>query len=218
MTAILANGIPLLSATMSIPKAGPWVIDVSTASPLASGDPVTVNDGAGDWMGTVKASGGVAGIYHCRIVGGKGKLSSSVPPKHWRGSTLGAVLAATLADGGEIVSPLILPSVQATSLQFWTRTERSLSASLAALAEAAGLDWRALQDGTVWLGTGQPMPASPLDEQPLLLDTQLDIGLLALSVESFSVVPGDTVADYTVTSVRYELGTTLRAWAYVETP
>jgi len=206
----------VLSGTMSIPRIGAWVIDVTTREQLASGA-VAINDGERDWQGfCTKSTGGVSAVFTARIVGGSGNLTAELGPAHWQSTTLGAVLASTLTDGGERLSGLIQPAVQAVPLPFWTRTTGTLGAAVAALAGVAGSDWRVLQDGSVWLGTGRPTPANPFDAEPLLIDTDLAVGLIVLSPESFSTIPGDLISGLEVQSVRYELNSTLRAWAYVE--
>jgi hypothetical protein len=216
MSAVLANGVQVIAASMSVPLNGPWVIDCTTSVPLELGGPALISDGGRVWFGTTRASGGLAGIYHSRIVGGRGKLTTDVAPRHWRGFTVGGALAATLTDGGEVISPLIPGNVLSRPLAYWTRQFGPLQTAIADLADEASVQWRVLSDGMVWLGTGRPTPSSPLDEKPIVLDAQLDVDLLALSVETFSVIPGDEIAGMKVQSVRYELGSTLRAWAYME--
>lgn len=206
----------VLDGAMSIPRVGAWVIDVTTREQLASG-PAVINDGERDWQGFCsRSTGGISAVFTARIVGGSGNLTAEMGPAHWQSTTLGAVLSSTLTDGGERLSGLIQPAVQAVPLPFWTRSTGTLGAAVAALAGVAGSDWRVLQDGSVWLGTGRPTPANPIDAQPLLMDTDLAIGLIVLSPESFSTIPGDLISGLEVQSVRYDLSSTLRARAYVE--
>ena len=72
------------------------------------------------------------------------------------------------------------------------------------LAVTAGVDWRTLYDGTIWLGKGVPIPS--VGEEPTLLNQRPDRGYAVFANESLDIRPGMELSVGTAQRVRYDAG------------
>jgi hypothetical protein len=90
----------------------------------------------------------------------------------------------------------------AKTLPFWTRTAGSAGRALSSLAAAAGVGWRVLPNGLVWLGAERWKAAAGtyevLEEQPLARS-------LVLFSESPAVMPGTVLYGRPVAHVRHHV-------------
>jgi len=151
MTATL-NGKDVLSLTLNEPRIGVWnaVVDVDSEQ-VISGDVELVVDGI-SWKGVVIKGDVHAGRVHAQIVGGKGKISTVLNTKHYRGTSLGTVVDDLMLETGEKLSPTTDARVRGHVVSRWSRPLGMASAALELVADELGLTWRILRDGTVWLG------------------------------------------------------------------
>ena len=135
-TDLLLNGMPAVSAVLTVPRIGAWVAECAIdAQKAPSGDAVLAfADGAVEWHGTVYRAGVAAGGSTARLVRGRGGLATELAPKFYRSVPLGIPLPDVLASRGEKLSPSSSHSVLAKQLPFWTRVRGTAGAALRLLA------------------------------------------------------------------------------------
>ncbi|MDR7615632.1 MAG: hypothetical protein QN206_12530 [Armatimonadota bacterium] len=86
-----------------------------------------------------------------RWVGGKGKLNTSLRPRHYRNVPARVVLGDAIRDGGEEPGQLDAPQL----LPVWVRLGEPLRVALQRLCTALGLGWRVTPDGKVDVGPSE---------------------------------------------------------------
>ena len=186
------NGQPLLALHLVIPRVGAWTADVevdSDAGP-ADGAAAALDLEGRVWRGTVVRGAAPYGRWSGRIVGGAGGLARELPPVALANTTLRAVLEEALRAAGETVAPTA--DALTAAVARWHRTRAPGSTAVAEVARAAGLPWRVLADGTVWLGaeTWAALTVADVDvmgREPVVGCTEL-AGDAALDI-----LPGRTV-------------------------
>lgn len=194
MTAYLAlDGNLLERACIVLPRTGAWTADVEhidTSTALAGGN-CSLTFGTQTFVGTVvRVQSNQAPGYDTRIVGGNGNLSKVLPGAQFKSPTLQNVLDAAIRDGGEELSST--SSTLSTSVNFWERSSRTLGQELDAIAAAAGVEWKVLLGGTIWLGTPDwaDSDLDPVDYQ--VLESHADTGMMLVAAEDPVVLAGQT--------------------------
>jgi hypothetical protein len=195
MTAAL-NSEPGLELSLHLPLNGAWSAELQVASDteLAVGDEVTLNLPGADFVGRVVRAGIFAERLRVRVTGGPIDWSAPVALKHYRETTVGAVLADLKIDPDQAA---------ATALPFWTRKATTAGEAVQALAQALGFNWRVNPDGTLRMRAEAPAAVAPG-----AIETSRDAarGIVELAPELAVVMPGCLVGDDQVGDVVYEVG------------
>ena len=186
------NGQPLLALHLVIPRVGAWTADVevdSDAGP-ADGAAATLDLEGRVWRGTVVRGAAPYGRWSGRIVGGAGGLARELPPVALANTTLRAVLEEALRAAGETIAPTA--DTLTAAVARWHRTRAPGSTAIAEVARAAGLPWRVLADGAVWVGaeTWAALIVADVD----VMGREPVVGCTELAGEAaLDIAPGRTV-------------------------
>lgn len=188
-----ANGAPLLSAVLTIPRIGPWHtdIDVAATDPAILAAPVTLSlvDGAIAFVGAAwRPPAAWRDTVRARLVGGAAGLRTELEPGAYAIATIRTVLTDILRGSGEELSPAIAEGLLDTDLDQWVRLGSSAGAALQSLADEFDLAWRVLPDGTVWIGA-ETWPDAAAFEY-VVLDRSVEGGRMVLGVEEPLLLPG----------------------------
>ena len=144
------NGLPVLRATVLLPRLGVWVADVvvDTTEDLVGAQDLVL-DGV-TLRGAVHRGGVAYGRWSGRLVGGAAGLPQAIPPVAQYTTTLAVALADALREAGETLSATSADLSQGVTR--WHRAAGTAAQAVGDVARAAGLSWRVLLDGTVWVG------------------------------------------------------------------
>lgn len=144
------NAQPLLALSLVIPRLGAWTADVEVDSDTDVTGAVTLDLEGRVWRGTVVRGAVHLGRWSGRIVGGAGGLAGELPPVALAGTTLRAVLEEALRAAGETIATSA--AALDVAVARWHRTRATGDIAVAEVARYAGMSWRVLADGTVWVG------------------------------------------------------------------
>jgi hypothetical protein len=147
--------VPVLSASILLPRTGAWVADVQTdGDGPADGAPVVLAHADGlAFAGAVVRGGPWQGAWRGRIVGGRGGLSRELQAAPYRNVTLAIIVEDLLREAGEL--PLAVDSdadALALAVGRWLRAPGPAGHALAECARVVGRLWRVRADGAVWIG------------------------------------------------------------------
>lgn len=191
MTTTLAGKL-VTSLSLTIPRVGLWSADVEVDDDtLLSGAVDLVVEGR-TWRGHVYCGAVELGRGRYRLSAAPALLGV-LGPQAWRDTTLLEVLRETaLAAGLSLAADLGDLSALVTH---WHRRAAPGTHTVAAVAEAAGLSWRCLADGTLWCGLDawdlQVLPADLVE----LLDASPSVGRYELAgTAALDILPGRSVA------------------------
>lgn len=87
------------------------------------------------------------------VVAGAGGLWKDVAAKYYRIVSVETILTDLFREAGETLSTTSDATVLARVLTSWTRAAGDVIDALETLTKHLGVDWRMLEDGTVWVGT-----------------------------------------------------------------
>ena len=209
MASLELNGIPVVSGRIYLPRIGLWTADLELEDAEAPTGPVTLasDDGAFSLSGFVRRGGSFAEIARVHVVAGAGGLDQEAPAAYYRGVTVRTPLQALLSAVGESLAGSANATALGQYLERWTREKGPAGLSLARLAEAAGVDWRALDDGTIWLGTDAYPDASVEEEDYELLEDTPEQFRAIISTEGIpsKLRPGTTFLGRKVEFVEYNV-------------
>lgn len=180
---------PCVRASVFLPRIGAWTADVESDDPAVPASPaLLVLDGALTLRGSVVRSGVEADRWRGRIVGGAGGLHRDLSPAALRDTTLASVLSEVALAAGETLASGVAPQGVAAR---WHRVAAPAAHAVADVARAAGLAWRVLADGTLWMGAETWPPHRPLDVD--LVDWRPELGRLELAGSTLGILPGQTL-------------------------
>jgi hypothetical protein len=210
-------GAPVARGTICLPRIGAWHADLETAGGSALAGRVELKIDRGPVLvGTVVRGEVTNGVWRGRVVAGAGGLSQTATPRHFDRPMLRDVLAAAAGDGGEALSATSDDAVLALRLPRWTTIAAPVGQVLRAAIEArgpAGVAWRHLPDGTIWVGV-ETWPEAPVTNPRELArspeDRTLDLGL-----DAAWLAPGSTILGLRVDYVEIAIdakGARVRAW------
>jgi hypothetical protein len=205
VSAVTVNGLPAISAELTVPRVGVWYADVSLvrsgeATTLAG--VVTLEVGNTTWMGTVRRAGENRGIITARIVGGADGLMKEVPARAYQGVPVRLPIEELLSEVGEVISPTSDATILSAVLQQWSRSAGGAGSALRALLEIAGAStWRVLPDGTLWIGS-ESWPASALADYTYLSHTPCT-GFIEIVAWEPKVYPGEVFRERRVSAVTH---------------
>ncbi len=202
------NGKDVLSALLSVPRAGTWrldaTVDAETAEGLTTDLALLLDEGKSTWRGRAFRSADAFGRIELRAVGGAGGLAKVLEGQSYRQVSARVVVTDLLELAGETLDPTADAAMLDTVLPWWTRDAGPCSTQLAAVAATLGATWRVLQNGRVWLGA-ETWPTSPAFEHDLMRKVPADGRLELGAVEGYRLLPGTTFQDQRVGRVEHRL-------------
>jgi len=186
------NDVAVLEATIGMPRVGLWVADLVTMDegPEIVGQ-VTIQVGAKlSLVGTVVRGGAYQGRRTVRVVAGAGGLHTDVAGRWYQGVPLSIAVGDAISEAGETLSTTSDQALLgAVSTPGWCRTKGAAADALGRLVADAGAVWRALPDGTIWVGT-ETWPEAPAMPDVLLFEDRKSTGRVAIATEAPTVLPG----------------------------
>lgn len=184
-----ANGKDVLNLVITEPRVGIWSaeLDVDSAEPL-TGRVALLVDGV-TWVGTAMRGDVASERAHARVVGGAGRLGLVLPARFYVSVTFGTVLADLMKETGEKLAATTDNAVLIKRVDRWTRSYATAGQSLRQLADDAGVVWRVLRDGTIWLGK-ETWPAAVVEHEQT--DSQPGRGSITIAPEAPTLAPGTT--------------------------
>lgn len=209
---VTVNGVAVSCGTVTFPLSGTWhgELEVSADSADAVTGAATLAMGSVSLVGFSTPGVSDGKRVTLNIVGGAGGLGTTIAPQHYVGPTRERLLTEALRVGGETLSTA--STGISGPVPQWTRTAGIVSDAVRAIADDAGLSWRVVADGSVWVGS-ETWPTVTVDH--VLEDQEPTQSLVTIEVESASVLPGVTFLGSRVTSAVYHVGSTgIRADIY----
>lgn len=191
MAILSLDSRPVLAAVIRFPVRGIWTATLDLdGTDVPSGRVSIACDGAAPLVGTVARGDLTGSLVRLLVVGGAGGLRGSLPALALQQGTLGDVLAATLREAGETLDATSATlSDRATAR--WHRAQGPACHAVGSLAASAGLTWRVLRAGTVWLGTDAFETAA--EGVRRVLGREPAFGAWAWSCDTIDAVPGELV-------------------------
>jgi hypothetical protein len=203
-----ANGLTILTATVTLPRTGVWHADVATtvAEPSALTGPVVLSlgEGALTLRGTpIRPAQVWRGQLRARLAGGAAGFGTILKPQGFRYTTGRIVALDILSGAGEQLSSTADSAALATIYPTYTRLAGPADAALGILAARLDIAWRVLPDGSTWLGR-ESWPASALTDDQVLASHPED-GRCLLGVELPTALPGTTFVGQRIGRVVHHL-------------
>lgn len=208
MSDLTCNGVPVVSAKITRPRIGSWVAElvVDTDEPMTGAVLLADGDGAQLFRGTIIRGAPSEGRLSLRVLGGAGGLGKTLDPRYYKGAPPRLVLRDLARETGETLATLDTPALDAPT-RAWTRERRDAAGSLRQLAEALGLVWRCLPDGTQWVGA-ETWPASPATGYEVLHDepahARWTLSTVTLT-DAAAIAPGMTLEGQRVSLVEHQV-------------
>lgn len=159
MSLVTANGIDVVEAHILQPRVGVWTADlaIDSADALNAGDSVSIaaNNGI-TYAGTVMPgrSAVFIGMASVRVAGGAGGMSKPATPQYYQGAKVSDIVGGLLNDAGETLASSADQTLLNTVVDSWLVLKQPVSRALTVLLDklAPGYSWRALVDGSLWIG------------------------------------------------------------------
>lgn len=210
-----AAGKPVepIEAQLQHPRIGIWEcsLDLDVEAPPTGKIKFQLDDL--EFTGTVlpdhAGTDGVRG--KCRVVGGNGHLSNTIPAKSYSGGTgtkVRTIVHDILTACGEDLSDLSDGPTLDKVLPRWHHPAMSARQALTAIAEQIDAAWRVLRDGTVWFGT-ETWPEVEPEGTPT--HETWSNGHLVVAPETPNMVPGTIYQGQKIEHVTHDYGTSLRS-------
>jgi hypothetical protein len=199
-----ANNLPVLAAPLTMPRVGLWSADV-----VVDTDDVTKLQGRIDLeLGDVHFKGkayrvaAFQGRTELRMVAGAGGLDAQLPARFYREVPVSVPLGDILASCGETLSTTAETATLSRGLDTWTRSRGTGGTAIQQLSETVGFSWRALADGTIWVGT-ETWPELKADGE--LIDEFPADGRATFALDHALLKPGVTFRSRRVGGVVHRL-------------
>lgn len=194
----------VIRGVVVLPRVGRWHARLDLDTEVMPSGAVTLSLAAGavTLQGTVARGYVYAGRADVRVVAGANRLGAEIGPKAYRFVSAKIVLTELFADAGERLSETSDPAVTGAELQRWTRAGGPAVDALLELAGALGAAWRALPDGSYWVGL-ESWPESKSTAE--VLDETPGEALLVLDAEDAAVWPGETLAGKRLSTVEHRI-------------
>jgi hypothetical protein len=206
---VKANGLQVLKAELTLPASGPWIgkFEANGSEVLSGAVTLDFGDGAMQLNGTIPAGG--AEVYAdrvlARIVGGAAGLQTTVGGKAYREATLGLIAGDLLREAGETLSTSSSQDALQTVYRYWVRLQNPAQREIALLLRRAGVSWRVLADGTLWLGTESWPESALVYPNYTLLENVKQEGRAKIAADVPCVFPGETFLGQHVATVEHYL-------------
>lgn len=218
MATATANGITVLTATVSVPRVGVWRadLDLDTADAAkVTGKIALVLDDV-TWSGKAIEVGAFIGRVKVRLLGGAAGFSKPTQPRFYQAMPAKTVITDLLTEGGERLSSTSDAAKLGTILPFWTRHAGTVGEGLENVLDELGAVWRVLPDGSVWIGV-ETWPKS--DPKNVAVEAEVaSESKIVFSSDAPSLLPGTTFRDRKVSRVEHSIETgKTRTTAWFET-
>lgn len=196
----LLGGAPIIEATITLPRVGLWTaVAVVDAPDVVT--PAIALPGL-DLVGTVKRVGAYQDATRVELVGAGALTTKALPAKAYRGVPLRIPLTDALDAAGVTLAPSSSPQALTHHLAQWVRAAGPARGEVAQLARAVGMTWRALPDGSLWLGR-ETWPETALLHE--LLSESPEADRVEIWSESLSLRPGMTFMGRHVSTVTHTI-------------
>lgn len=205
MSTATVNGAPISSGRITFRLRGTWDAELAVIADDAdavSGALEIVIGGSTLVATATRAQVDQGGTVTVYAVGGAGGLSTEAPALGYTNVTRRVVLVDALSVGGESLAASSSARLD-ESLAHWTRPRGTVADAVRLMAEHAGLSWRVMPSGSVWVGEESWPTVAPehtVEAERPAADS------LAISIESIGVLPGDTFRGQRVAEVQYTIG------------
>lgn len=149
------NNVPVPRARFTMPRQGLWVADVLASDPGVSGKVTVAVDGGLTFVGTPARGGDWLETGYFRVIPGAAGMGRTSRKKFYTNGSVGVVAKDLLASAGETLAASSTGQLLAVQLQAYALSEDAVGRSLSALLQDRRLVdpvWRALPDGTIWVG------------------------------------------------------------------
>lgn len=198
------NGIVLLEGRISVPRCGAWHADLSIDGTSVPTGTLSLVVGSQTFSCTALARPATyAGTSYLRVVGGKGGLPKQVPAQQFVGTDGKTIVSQTLSAVGESLSST---SSLGMGVDSWNRAAGQASTALSKFANAAGLSWRVLVDGTVWVGS-ETWPNAGLNPSSYIQsDNFPSEAFIEIALEDPTLLPGTLFLNRRVSMVVHDVG------------
>ena len=193
MAAVTCAGAVVLRGAIHLPTVGPWYADLVLDTATAPSGKVTLAvDGGLSLAGFAVVAGVFLDAAHVRLVGGAGGWQRLVSAE-FRDAHVRDPLGAILQQAGEAQSSTIAASLLTQALASWSIPQSTAATALGLLADAAGVNWRVLGDGSVWLGA-ETWPAATLPAGDAIVEQWPSDGRFEIGCDVPSLLPGVNLA------------------------
>lgn len=206
------NGLPLLRATVIIPRHGIWTADVQVQSSDTISGEVTIELGGLVMRGTIEHGAPYRSRGWYRVLGGKATWRDTLPGRSYRNEP-GVKVSTIVSDVARESSEPVQGDLPKTRVgPGYVRTR---GAPARALDAASPSGWYVDELGITRLGS---RPAVPFAQPYVLIDSRPDAKRILVAAESIvGLVPGAIVEGIEAATVRHELTPkTLRSHVYGE--
>lgn len=157
---ILVNSIPVVAGTITKSLNGNWttlrlIINATDITNFQAGSSVSIVDSNNFTLnGTIKSSGVFTDTVYLDIDGGKGGLNKTPKPQQFSNAFVRDVINSLINSSGEVLSGTIDQTLLNRLIGTWTIFAGSVSIALTNFLNFIDplLNWRILDDGTLWFG------------------------------------------------------------------
>lgn len=200
MSLATLGGDQVTRARVAMPLRGLWHVSAETVSNgLGDGLPYDFTAPGLPLKGTSYASGVFAERATIRLVAGGGGLGTELRQVSYRRVLVEHVLADLMRETGEVLAATSDAAILATHLEKFTRPRATGAIALGMLLDVVpGATWRALDNGTIWVGQ-ETWPVVDFDHQ--VLEEDVAAGRLVLVSAETTLRPGVTLGGRRVTRV-----------------
>lgn len=215
------NGVPVARARFTMPRQGCWVADVLASDPGVTGKVTIAVDGGLTLVGTVERGGDWLETGYLRVAPGANGLKRLSRKKYYANTSVSVVAKDVLAAAGEALAASSTAKLLAVQLPAYALAEDAAGRCLTALLQDRRLAapvWRALPDGTIWLGyedwpdAGVKAPADYQDINELPHEGRAELGF-----EAPTLLPGQSLEGRHVSAVEHDVdGERVRTTAWFE--
>jgi hypothetical protein len=178
-------------------------------------------DGGLTLSGTAERAGDWLDSGYVRLAPGANGLKKRSRPKHYVNGSIGLVAKDLLATAGEVLAPTSTARLLSTQLTSYAQAADAVGRCLTALLQDRRLvapAWRALADGTIWLGyetwpdSGLIAPEGYQDMDELPHEGRAELGF-----DAWQLLPGTTLEGRRVSAVEHNVdGATVRTAVWFE--
>jgi hypothetical protein len=194
MSLVRCAGLDVLSMHVGLSLYGVWTAHGRLDSTdVPTGQVLLEADGGFSLHGTIARGGIHLDAAHVIVIGGAGGLHKEVSGSY-RSAQFRDPLDAIARAAGETLSADITEDLLSLQLTFWTLGACRASRGLDDLARFAGVNWRLLPDGKLWLGE-ESWPSAEVPEEATIEDRFPIEKRVVLAVETPALLPGVDLVD-----------------------
>ncbi|HSS39712.1 MAG TPA: hypothetical protein VLT58_13175 [Polyangia bacterium] len=221
MALVEVNGAGVIDGRLFFSRSGAWHAElrVDSLTEIAGAVTISIADGRLVLNGTAWRGAEYVDTAFVRVVAGADGLRKLALARGYNQTSVRVVLGHLLGDAGERLSPTADAATLARPLTSWTTAALPTGVVITRLLQSAapGASWRALADGTIWVGP-ETWPDSGLSTDDYqILDEDPRQLVAHLGVEAPLLLPGTTLAGRRVSRVEHTLDAEgVRTWAWFE--